>query len=729
MPATQANRELEFYSPLGSDILLLHHFKVEEKLGRLFKCEVTLRSKAEDIDFESLLGENVTIRLNVSRAEERYFNGFITDFTQGKNKEGFATYFATVSPWLWFLKRTNDCRIFQEQSAVDIIESVFRDNGYTEFELRLDNTYRLREYTVQYRESDFNFVSRLMEEEGIYYYFEHHKDFHKLIICDSYSSHETITAYEDGIAFHPPDSTTIRHEDIITHWKHKRTIKSGSVVLDDYNFKEPRAFIRNDYSSPEDHAKSKEEVYDYPGKYQSFDEGKHYAKIRQEEMHSKYAVIKGKSNAREFGAGGLMSMMKYPREDQNIEYLITNVIHEANQDAFGSTQGGGSGFIYKNKFQVIKATTPFRSKRTSKASIVEGPQSARVVGPKGEEIHCDKYGRVKVQFPWDRYGKADENSSCWIRVSQNWAGRKWGTIHIPRIGQEVVVDFLEGNPDKPIITGRVYNADLMPPYELPSKKNVSGVKTRSTKGGGGFNEITMDDTKDEEQIFIHAQKQHDQRTNKNHLTWVGKNQHHIVKGNSYDKVYGDKHHSIKGELNYYAEDVISIETEEHIYQKAALSFAVESGKEIHLKAGSKVIIEAGVQLSLKAGGSYIDIGPAGISINGAMVKINSGGSPASGLGADPEKAKLPREADNRQPPENTQPAPRSHSGEPTPSASVLRQASRDGTPFCEECEKAKKQRNRKNKQQTVKKKDQKSKKKGVMKAKHDTAKSSINNIR
>ena len=289
---------------------------------------------------------------------------------------------------------------------------------------------------------------------------------------------------------------------------------------------------------------------------------------------------------------------------------------------------------------------------------------------------------------------------------------KWGTIHIPRIGQEVVVDFLEGDPDKPIITGRVYNADLMPPYELPSKKNVSGIKTRSSKGGDGFNEITMDDTKGEEQVFIHAQKQHDQRTNKNHLSWVGKHQHHIVKGSSYDKIYGDKHHSVKGELNYFAEDAISIETEESIHQKAALSYAHESGKEIHLKAGSKIIIEAGVQLSLKAGGSFIDIGPAGVSISGAMVKINSGGSPAKGQGSDPEKAKLPREADNREPPQNTQPAPRSHSGEPTPTAAVLRQASRDGTPFCEECEKAKKlkkKRDRKNKNQDAKKKDRKNK--------------------
>lgn len=689
---SQANRELEFIAPLGIDLLLIRHFKGEERLGRLFKYEVTLRSKTENIEFESLLGVNASVRLDTTGSNERYFNGFITDFSQGKNEDGFATYFATLSPWLWFLKRTNDCRIFQEQTVVNIIESVLAENEYTDFEFRLNTPYRQREYTVQYRESDFNFISRLMEEEGIYYFFEHHFDYHKIIFSDSYESHEKTSAYEKGITFDPASFNKVSGEDAVSSWKHKRSIKSGSVVLDDYDFKKPRAFIRNDFAWPETHLNAKEEVYDYPGKYTTFDEGKHYARIRQEEMHAEYAVIKGKSDAREFSTGRLMTLVNHPREDQNIEYLITNIKFEVDQDAFGSSKKGGSRFIYKNKFKVIKARTPFRSKRKSKASIVEGPQSAKVVGPSGEEIYCDEFGRVKVQFPWDRYGEADENSSCWIRVSQNWAGRKWGAINIPRIGQEVIVDFLEGDPDRPIITGKVYNADLMPPYELPSNKNISGIKTRSSKGGGGFNEITMDDTAGEEQVFIHAEKQHDQRTKEDHLTWVGKNQHHIVEGSSYDKVHGDKHHSIKGELNYFAEDVISIETKEDIYQKATKSFAHESGDEIHLKAGTKVVIESGTQISLKVGGSFIDIGPAGISIKGPMVNINSGGSPASGIGSDPETAKLPKEADNREPPDDCkqEAAVISKDSEPTPTASVLKQASRDGTPFCEECEKARK---------------------------------------
>ena len=450
LKASQKNRELEFISPLGTDALLLHRFKAVEELGRPFKLDLTLRSNQENIDFESLLGQNVSVRLNISGNQERYFNGYITEFSQGENAEGFATYFATVSPWLWFLKRTNDCRIFQEQKATDIIEAVFRDNGYTDYEIRLTNDYRNREYTVQYRESDFNFVSRLMEDEGIYYFFEHTKGKHQLVLCDAYSSHKMIPAY-DGIPYYPPDSTTIRHEDTISHWKQKRKVVSGTVALNDFDFKLSKADIQNHYASPQNHEKADTEVYDYPGNYVTYDEGRHYARIRQEEMQCQYAIVKGKSTAREFTAGGLMKMVKHPRDDQNIEYLITKVVHKVDQDAFGSTKKGGTGFIYKNKFSVIESYTPYRPARINKPPIVEGPQNAIIVGPAGEEIYCDEFGRAKVQFPWDRYGKRNENSSCSIRVSYNSAGGNFGTMVIPRIGQEVIVDFYEGNPDRPVI--------------------------------------------------------------------------------------------------------------------------------------------------------------------------------------------------------------------------------------------------------------------------------------
>lgn len=517
--ASQTHREIEFISPLGKDVLLVHNFSAIEELGRIYQFELTLRSTVENIDFESLLGQNVTVRLDT--ADKRYFNGYVTEFSQGENSEGFATYSATITPWLWFLTLTNDCRIFQEQKATDIIQSVFKDNGYTDFELRLSNPCREREYTVQYRESDFNFVSRLMEEEGIYYFFEHDEGSHKLVLCDSSAAHEPIKG-ESTIAYYPPDATTVRDEDIINYWKHTRRVLPGKIALNDYDFKKSRADIKTEHEDPKPHEKAKEEVYDYPGIYLQGDEGKHYARMRQEELHSAYVTKVGSGTAREFTAGGLYTMMKHPREDQNIEYLITRVVHEVDQDAFGSTQGGGSGFVYQNSFSVIESLTPFRTDSTTIPPKVEGPQNAKIVGPAGEEIYCDEYGRVKVQFPWDRYGKNNENSSCWIRVNQNWAGGSWGHMAIPRIDQEVIVEFYEGDPDRPIITGRVYNDANPVPYGLPAKKTQMTIKSKTHKGVG-FNEMRFDDDNGKEEVFIHAQKDQNNVVLNNETTEVGVN--------------------------------------------------------------------------------------------------------------------------------------------------------------------------------------------------------------
>lgn len=518
--ASQENRELEFISPLGKDVLLLHKLTAVEELGRPFQFELILRSTQEDIDFEALLGKNASIRLATSVAEQRYFNGFVTEFSQDQNSEGFATYKAILSPWLSLLELTTDCRIFQEQKATDIIESVFKDSGYSDYELRLSNDYRAREYTVQYRESDFNFVSRLMEEEGIYYFFKHENGRHTLVLCDGYSSHELIPAYS-SIPYYPPDAATVRDEEVINFWQHTRKVLSGSVALNDYDFKLSRANIKNDYTFPQQHEKADAEVYDYPGKYITSEEGRHYARMRQEEIHGNYAVISGSSTAREFTAGGLMKMIKHPREDQNIEYLITHVVHTVDQDAFGSTKKGGQQFSYNNSFKVIESHTPFRTEMRQ-APRVDGPQHAIVVGPSGEEIYCDEFGRVKVQFPWDRYGQNNENSSCWIRVSQNWAGGNWGHMAIPRIGQEVIVDFYEGNPDRPVITGRTYNDATSIPYPLPANKTKMTIKSNTHKGSG-FNELRFEDEAGQEEVFVHAQKDQNNVVLNNETTEVGVN--------------------------------------------------------------------------------------------------------------------------------------------------------------------------------------------------------------
>jgi type VI secretion system secreted protein VgrG len=689
MPApTQAYRELEIITPLGIDVLLLKSFTFHEQLGHMFSLELELLSTDISIEFEDLLGQNITTRMDMPKKTIRFFNGQITQMSQVEHTRGFATYHITVSPWLWFLTLTMDYRIFQHKTVPDIISSVFDQHGYKDYKKRLVGEYREWEYCVQYRETDFNFVSRLMEQEGIYYFFEHENGKHTLILCDAPSAHKPIPNYET-IPFYPPDDTVVRNEDYINSWSIDKTIQSGAYALDDYNFKKPMADLSAQSIKVEDHQADDFEIFDYPGEYTESKEGNTYAKIRLQTLHANYEKKEAASNTRGLFAGGLFSLEKFHRKDQNREYLVTSVTHIAEQDLFtsGNNQGGN---IYFNSFTAIKSDCKFRSPRLTPKPIVQGLQTATVVGKKGEEIDTDEYGRVKCQFRWDRYGKADENSSCWIRVAHAWAGNQWGTIYLPRIGQEVLVEFLEGDPDRPLITGQVYNEDNKPPYDLPAKKNISGIKTRSTKGGGGFNEITMDDTKGKEQIFIHAEKQHDQRTKKNHLTWVGRSQHHIVKGTYFDNIYGDRHHTIGGELNYLVKDTLSIDVDQDIHQKAGGNYAHESGNEVHIKAGMKVVIEAGTQISLKVGGSFVNIDMSGVTISGPLVKINSGGSAGSGGGADPEKAKRPKEADNRKPPKKMKVKPKGHkkkSHSISPTVMVLRGAAKSGTPFCEICNK------------------------------------------
>jgi type VI secretion system secreted protein VgrG len=688
MPApTQAYRELEIITPLGVDVLLLRSFTFHEQLGQMFSLELEMLSTDISIDFEDLLGQNITTRMDMPNDKIRFFNGQITQLSQIEHTRGFATYRATVSPWLWFLSRTADCRIFQKTTVPDILKEVFDLHGYTDYEKRLQSTYREWEYCVQYRETDFNFVSRLMEQEGIYYFFEHENGKHTLILCDNPSAHKPIPNYEK-IPFYPPDDTVVRDEDYINSWSVNKTIQPGVYSLEEYNFKKPMADLSAQSVNMEGHEADDFEIFDYPGEYEKSSEGTAYTDIRLQELHAGYEKKQGGSNSRGLFAGGLFNLEKFYRKDQNKEYLVTSVSHTAQQDLFTSGEGGGN--IYNNSFSVIKSKRKFRTPRITPKPTIQGLQTATVVGKNGEEIDTDEYGRVKCQFHWDRYSTADENSSCWIRVAQAWAGNQWGTMYLPRIGQEVIVEFLEGDPDKPLVTGQVYNEDNKPPYDLPAKKNISGIKTRSTKGGGGFNEVTMDDTKGKEQIFIHAEKQHDQRTKENHLTWVGKHQHHIVKGSYFDNVNGDRHQTVGGELNYFVKDTLSIDVDQDIQQKAGKNYAHESGNEIHLKAGKNVVIEAGSKITLKVGGNFITIDSSGITLKGSMVKINSGGFAGSGGGADPEKAKLPKEADNREPPKKMKTKPKEHKKDPhslNPTVMVLKGAAKSGVPFCEICNK------------------------------------------
>ena len=655
MSATGANRPVAIASPLGDDVLLFHRMEGREQLGRLFEYQVDVYSEDDSIDFNALLGENVTVRLfRPELGDERYFNGFVSQFHQGTTYEQrYATYQLTLRPWFWFLTRTSDCRIFQEQTVPDIVKQIFSDRGFSDFEERLSGSYRTREYCVQYRETDFDFISRLFEEEGIYYFFKHENGKHTLVMADDYAAHESV----GEIPYYPEANVNQREVESVFRWALDARLQPGKVALRDFDFKVPTKDLGSLTPITRSHAQSDYEIYDYPGEYFETADGDHYSRVRIEELQAQHETPSGQSDARTLSTGALFTLTKHTRADQNREYLITGTDYTLVSDEYESGHGAGEAPLYDCRFTVIVSQQPFRPARITPRPLIRGPQTALVVGPSGEEIHTDEHGRIKCQFHWDRYSAADDTSSCWIRVSQGWAGKNWGMFSLPRIGQEVIVEFLEGNPDDPIVTGRVYNGDNKPPYELPGEKTKSTLKSNSSKGGGGFNEIRFEDLKDSEQIFVHAQKNMDNRVLNDSKEWIGNDRHLIIKNDrfekienhthltvdvdQYEKVGGDKHQEVVGDHNGKVSGSRSLDVAQDIDVKAGSNYALDAGSDIHLKAGMNMVIEAGMKITLKVGGNFITIDQTGVSIKGTMVRINSGGSAGSGSGSSPTAPTAP----------------------------------------------------------------------------------------
>jgi type VI secretion system secreted protein VgrG len=683
-------RPIQVFTPLGEDQLLLQRFEGHEGVSSLFQFNLYMHSENRSISFDSIVGKKATIKVMLKDGKERYINGLISNFSQAGSTmmEGGVTpkmlyhYNATLVPWLWMLTRTTDCRIFQNQKVPDIIKTIFQEYGFNDFDLtRLQGSYDPREYCVQYRETSYNFVSRLMEEEGIFYFFEHKEDKHILVLADAPSAFKTLS-------LHPSVSykTIIgldEDNDVISEFQIGQQVRPGKYAVNDFNFELPKVNLTSSVSGKD---ARKFEVYDYPGEYKTKGEGERIAGIRMQEEETPVTTATGSGICRGFTPGFTLDLKDHYRRDLNKTYVITSVFHTADLGATYRSEGGGQDFHYVNQFEFLPHPTPYRPSRVTPIPIVHGSQTAMVVGPPGEEIYVDKYGRVKVQFHWDRVGKYDDKSSLWIRVSQNWAGKQWGAMFIPRIGQEVIVDFLEGDPDRPIITGRVYNANSMPPYALPDEKTKSTIKTYSYKGGGGFNELRFEDKKGSEQVFIHGQKDMDFRLKNDYKTFVGNESHLIVKSDQMAEVRADNHMTVKGNNNEKIGGSASRNVSMNIDEKTGMKYAMDAGMEIHLKAGMTVTMEAGVSLTLKVGGNFINISPVGIAIQGTMVMINSGGAAGAGSGSSPETPKSPKEADTAEPgakeelpPPKQPPTPQVYSA----GALALKQAARDAFPFCE----------------------------------------------
>ncbi len=649
MPSfTQENRALTVTTPLGPDAFLLREFKGTEAISRLFSYHLDLIAGAnEKVAFADLLGESISVGLELPDGSQRHFSGMVKRIVEGGRATGEVEMIGTsyqmeLVPKVWLLTRRVQSRIFQQKAVPDILQEVFAG---MDVDFQLQGTYEPRNFCVQYRESDLDFASRLMEEEGIYYFFEHRSGgVHKMILADSPTSHPEMPS-ESFIEFDEMEGGG-REAGRIVAWERRQELRSGKMTLRDHNFELPQnnleatvpimgrvtaGVMQHDLTVGEADAN---EVYDYPGGYAKrfdgvdpgggdragdlqkiFDDNARTARIRMQQEEADSVVVNGKSACRQLVPGYKFTLVKH--RNANGAYVLTSVTHTASLGEIGRS-GSDSEFDYKNEFTCIPHTLPFRPARRTPRPRVDGCQTATVVGPEGEEIFTDKYGRVKVQFHWDREGNKDAQSSCWLRVGTPWAGKQWGMVHIPRIGHEVIVDFLEGDPDRPIITGMVYNPDYMPPWALPEHKTRSGIRTRSTPDGSGetFNELRFEDRKGQEQIYLHAEKNLRVHVERNDLHSVGQHHGSMISGARAVLVQGEVKMDLSawtdlpedGEFEEDGEEMVGdtliVEKNRYTYVGDMELHDVEKGHMLHVLDGDQTLkVTTGNQITEVVDGS------------------------------------------------------------------------------------------------------------------------------
>ncbi len=616
---------------------IMRRLRGEERLGRPFKYELDLSTEKDDVDIEKMLGKPLTAEIEIGDDKTRPFHGIVSHIAAMGRLGDYSHFHVTVRPWVWFLSRCSDNRIFQEMSAPDIIKKIFKDNGYSDVKDNLTETYLKRDYCVQYNETSFDFITRLMEEEGIYYFFTHEKSKHDLVLADSYSGHEPIA--DKKLPFRAPGTadTTLHH---VYGWEWSKEIQSEVVELASYDFEKPKSDLKAVSKAEKGkHGQSGKERYEYGRLYVEKKVGDKLAKVRREAHMSGHAVVRGDSNCRTMICGGLFELQEYAVESQNAEYLLVDANYDITTNDLAQFGDVGEA-SFQVDFCAIESKKPYRLSRQTPKSLVNGPQTAVVVGKSGEEIWTDKHGRVKVQFHWDREGKKDENSSCWVRVAHASAGKTWGSFTLPRIGQEVIVDFLEGDPDQPIITGSVYNEDNKTPFTLPDNQTQSGVRTRSSKKGDGntFNELRFEDKKDKEEIYFHAERDFNRVVENNDTLKIGQDKKTVEDGNQTIDIHNDRtvtlnegNDTLKVEKGNQKVDVkkkIDIKAGDQLTITVGMSKLIMKkngnitlqGKDILLKANNAITHKGTVKVEIKAVQVKIN-GSAQAEIKSAMTKV------------------------------------------------------------------------------------------------------------
>ncbi|MGH7646768.1 MAG: type VI secretion system Vgr family protein [Gemmatimonadaceae bacterium] len=504
---TQDGRLLSISTSLGKDKLLLAGLTGTEGLSTPFHFELALLApQPASINSAKMIGQHVTVTIaDAEGGDARYINGVVSAFAQTGSDPTFVSYRAQVVPVLALLKRRADIRIFQQKSVIDVIETIFKEAG-VDYQANVTGTYAALDYCVQYRETDLAFVSRLMEENGIFYFFTHGESKHTLVLADGSSAHQPCPG-QSNARFHSTSSGSA-DDDVVSSWELQYEFQTGKYSLTDYNFQTPSAgLLASEPTTVKMGDNDKYETYDFPGVYGAKADGNTLTRIRMQEQEARTSVGSGAGSCRAFTSGYRFTLGEHPQSENNGTYVLTLISHSASNGTF-EAGGGGRPAHYWNTFTCIPFATPFRPARVTPRPVAHGMQSAVVVGSSNEEIWVDKYGRVKVQFFWDRVGKNNEQSSCWVRVAQPWAGKNWGFVAWPRIGQEVLVAFEAGNPDRPVIVGSLYNAEQMPPYDLPANQTQTGIKTHSSKDGAAdtFNELRFEDKKGSEEVHFQAEK-------------------------------------------------------------------------------------------------------------------------------------------------------------------------------------------------------------------------------
>ncbi len=719
--AVQANRQLTVVTPLGRDKLLLAGFTGREAISQLFKFELDLAAhNGTLVPFDKLLGQKISIEVSLPAGKKRFWHGIASRMGEGERDRDFTRFWVEMVPRFWLWTKRVQSRIFQHESVPEILKKVL-DGLDVAFELH--GAFHARDYTVQYRESDFDFASRLMEEEGIFYFFKHTAEGHQLVVANTSQSHPDVPE-RSRILFETVHGGT-RPEDRISEWERIQELRAGKVTLWDHNFELAHKHLEAERSIRSDvpvgkalqraklPANEKLEIFEFPGEYAKrfdgvnagggdnaanlqriFEDNQRTTEIRMQQEAVPGVIIQGSGTCRQLVSGHKFTLERHHNADG--VYLLTSVDHTVELSNDFRSGDGGAGKVL-NTFTCIPIGVPYRPQRKTPRPIIHGTQSAVVVGPAGQEIFTDKYGRVKVQFHWDRAEKKSADSSCWVRVGQLWAGKRWGASFWPRIGQEVIVAFENGDPDLPIIVGSVYNAEQMPPYlgEGPDPKHrndnkVVGIKSCSTPGGNGFNELRFDDTKGEEQVFLHAQCQKDERVGGDSLESVGHDRHLIVHANQMERVVANKNLTVEGDhfefiqgnmahmvgvnqdlvvggnkmetvdgffgFHCYDHVLETIDSYKHVYIGGALEQYVTEqcaldADAIHIKARQAILIEATEAVALKVGGSRVIITKDGVDIVGGYVKLNCSSPDAEAPVSAPGSAADAAEADPAAPSE------------------------------------------------------------------------------